>query len=538
MWFPSTPDERAGRPPAISSEALGSVAIMSQVGGSPATGGSDSAGGGAAIRGRAVRGFAWAAISFGGNKLLVFLSTLVLTRLLAPSDFGVVAAGLTFIAYLEVTLDLGMSSAIIYQQERGHTRTVHVAFSINAVACLLLAAVNLLLAPAIAGFFRVPDFADVFRALSVYILLRGLGALQDALLERDLRFRQKAAAELTRALVRGGLGVGLALAGLGVWALIWAFLVAEVAGTGLTWVQTRYRPRLMFDRVLARPLFRFGGPVVALNLLSELGTNSDYLVVGHVLGSTALGLYTIAYRLPELLLSNVYWIFSSVAFPVFSQAHSNSWKLFRTSMLRALRLITLFGFPVSVGLALVSRDAVTVLFSEKWAGAGTPMALLSLAIGLGAVGYGSGDIYKAAGRPGTLLAFNTVGAVVVLPCFVLAASRGLVVVAAVHLVYNLVYGVLRLVLANRLVGTTVRDILVALRPAVGLAAGIALVALPVRLLIPPGPVALSAIIGAGLVGTAVGLVLAGRSTLVDLRQLAGDLGRRGGTAGPGTQTAG
>lgn len=74
------------------------------------------------MRIRAVRGFAWAALSFGGNKLLVFASTLVLTRLLDPADFGVVAAGLTVIAYLEVMLELGMSSAIVYRQERGCER--------------------------------------------------------------------------------------------------------------------------------------------------------------------------------------------------------------------------------------------------------------------------------------------------------------------------------------------------------------------------------------------------------------------------------
>src|ERR1700712_5447706 len=119
---------------------------------------------GVELRGRAVRGFAWAAISFGGNKLLVFASTLVLTRLLVPADFGVVAAGLTFIAYLEVTLDLGVGSAIVYQQDKGHTRGVHVAFTMNVLACAVLAALNFAVAPAVAEFFRVPDAADVFRA--------------------------------------------------------------------------------------------------------------------------------------------------------------------------------------------------------------------------------------------------------------------------------------------------------------------------------------------------------------------------------------
>ncbi len=478
------------------------------------------------LRTRAVRGFAWSMISFGGNKLLVFVSTLVLARLLAPSDFGVVAAGLTFMAYLELTLDLGMSAAVIYQQERGHTRSVHVAFTMNAGICVLLAALNLLLAPATAAFFQVPDSADVFRVLSLYVLLRGVGALQEALLTRDLMFRQKAASQLTRAVVRGGLGVALALAGFGVWALVWSFLAAEAAGTAVAWYYSGYRPRLLFDRAAARPLLKFGAPVVALDLLAELGMNSDYLVIGHVIGASALGLYTMAYRLPELLISNVYWIFSSVAFPVLSSARAGDWSLFRSSMLRSLRLVTLFGFPVSVGLALVSRDAVTVLFSQKWAGAGTPMALISLAVGLAAVGYGSGDAFKAAGRPGTLLVFNSISAVVVVVFFVLAAPHGIVAVAAVHLSYNFVYGLLRLALANHLVGTTWTDVLASLRPALSVSAGIALVALPVRLVVAPGALGLVLIGLAVVAGSALGLLIAGKSTITDLRELAGDLTRR------------
>lgn len=480
----------------------------------------------AGIRRRAVRGFAWAAVSFGGNKLLVFISTLVLTRLLVPADFGVVAAGLTVIAYLEVTLDLGMSAAIVYQQEQGQPRSVSVAFTANMGICIILAGLNFLAAPAVASFFRVPDSAAIFRALSVYILIRGFGAVQTALLERDLRFRGKAAADVTRAIVRGCLGVILALVGLQAWALVWAFLAAEAAGTAVAWSRTRFRPRFAFDRATALPMLRFGAPVAALQLLSELGVNSDYLVVGHRLGSAALGLYTIAFRLPELLLSNVYWIFSSVAFPIFSSARTAGGAAFRGSMLKALRLITMFGFPVSAGLALVSRDAVQVLFGDKWAGAGTAMTLISLAIGLGSVGYASGDIFKAAGRPGTLLWINGVGTFVALAGFVVAAPYGIEAVAAVHLCFNLLYAFVRLTLANRLIGTGTLDVLRAMRPALTISAGVVLLGLPVRLLSPGGATALLAVIAAGLVGAALGLAASGRGTVRELRELAGELAHR------------
>lgn len=478
------------------------------------------------LRRSAIKGFAWAALSFGGNKLLLLVSTLVLTRLLDVSEFGIVAAALTVVTYLEVVLDLGVGSALIYGQERGFTRSVHTAFTVNIGVCASLAIVNLQFAPVVARFFGAPQEVNIFRALAVYILLRGVGQIQDALLKRDLRFRQKAAADLVRAVVRGGLSVGLAVAGYGAWALVWGFLAAEAAGTFTAWSLTRYRPRLMLDRRSAASLLKFGAPVVALDLLSQIGLNSDYLIVGHSLGLVALGLYTIAFRLPELFLSNVYWVFAAVAFPVFSKSRTTGQAAFRGSMLKALQFITLFGFAVGTALALLSRDAVQVLFSPKWAEAATPMALISLAIGVGAIGYASGDIFKAAGRPTTLLVVNSIGTALEVTGFLVAVPFGITAVASVHLGFNVLYAVVRLAIANRFVGATWGNVLVALRPALCLSGCLVLFGFPVRLLLPAGATSLLLTTAAVLVGAVVGLAAVGRSTLRDLRELGRDLVHR------------
>jgi len=464
-------------------------------------------------------------VSFGGSKLLAFVATLVLARLLLPADFGVLAASLTVIAYLEIMLDLGMSSAIVYRQEKGHPHSVTVAFTLNVGACAVLATLNVLLAPVLAAFFRAPEEVALFRALSIYIVLRGFGAVQDALLRRDLRFRDRATADITRALSRGVIGVVLALAGFEAWALIWGLIVGEAAGTAVAWSFTRFRFRLRFDRRTAAPLLRFGAPVAGIALVSEVGTNSDYLVIGHQLGPIALGLYLIAFRLPELMLSNVYWVFSSVAFPVFSHVGSGNSALFRSAMLRALRLVTLFGFSVSVGLALVSRDAVPALFGPQWSAASGPMLLISLAMGLNCIGYASGDIFKAAGRPGALLWVSGLCTLLMITGFLIAAPYGIVAVAWVHLAVSLLEAILQLNLANRIVGTTVTQTFAAMRPAITVSSSIVLVALPVRLLLEPGLVALASILIAGIAGALVGLALSGRSVRHELWRLAYDLRR-------------
>lgn len=317
------------------------------------------------IQRQVVKSFAWAAASLGGNRLLVFVSTLVLARLLAPRDFGVVAVGMTITMYLEAGLDLGVGSSLVYEQEEGITPRVQTAFTLNLMVAALLTVVGIVVAPQVAAFFRVPGDVAILRTLFLYFLLRGAGQVQDAVLKRDLQFKKRTAADLTSGAVRATLSIALAVAGYGAWALVWGLLAGALVSTAMKWAQVRFRPQLRLDRAASAALLRFGLAVVALKFLAVIGEDLDYLVVGRWLGPTQLGLYTLAYRLPELLIANVYWIFSQVAFAAYSKVRTMGPDAFRSAMLRALRLTTLFGFSVGVGLALVARDAVPVLFSAQ-----------------------------------------------------------------------------------------------------------------------------------------------------------------------------
>ncbi|MDP8927697.1 MAG: lipopolysaccharide biosynthesis protein [Actinomycetota bacterium] len=468
----------------------------------------------------AVRSFVWAAISFGGNRFVVFVSTLVLARLLAPRDFGVVAAGLAVIAYLEVALDLGVTSALIYEQERGVTDRVQTAFTLNIFVSALLFMVGLAAAPGVARFFRVPGEENIFRALSLFLLIRGAGQVHDTILKRDLLFRKRTLVELLRAVVRAGLAIWLALLGYEAWSIVWGFLAGELAGTVVSWFLVSLRPSWSLDRVAARTLLKFGFSVVGIKILGEIGTNADYLVVGNRLGPDELGFYSIAFRLPELFVGNIFWIFSSVAFPLYSKTRALGSTAFRTSMLRALTFATLFGFPIGAGLAIVARDAVLVLFSSKWAPAIVPMALISIAFGVGSVGFASGDIFPALGKPGALLKIDTPLTVILVVAFVLAAPYGITAVAWVHLVISLLYAMVRLVVANRLVGSSLPENFRAMRAGLCATAGVVALALPVRLATTAGLGALLLTVLAGSVGGLVGLLASGRSSVDEVRSLA------------------
>jgi PST family polysaccharide transporter len=475
------------------------------------------------LTGAAVRSFLWAMLSFGSNKAVVFVTTLVLARLLAPADFGLVAGGLAVLAYLEVVLDLGVGQALVYERETGITRRVQTAFTVNVAVAAVLTALAVASAPAIAAFLRTPDAADLYRVLSLSLLVRGLGQVQTAVLQRDLDFRRRTAVDIARAVVRAGLSIPMAFAGLGAWALVWGVVGGELTSSIVAWRLTRFRPSLALDRAALRPLLGFGVTILTTRLVAEVSGNADYLIVGRRLGPTELGYYSVAWRLPELLIDSVLWVFSSVAFPVYTHARDRGAAAFKQAMLRALRLVTLFSFPVGVGLAVVSRDAILVLFSERWMPAAPIMALVALTMAILSVGYASGDLYPAMGRPGLLLRLDLALAVPIVTAFWFTAPYGITAVALVHLAVTLGYAPVRMAIANHYVHATMRESLVAMWPAICTSLGIAAVALPVRQLLEPGVVALVATIGGGLLGAVVALLVGAPRAIGDLRTLAASL---------------
>lgn len=476
-------------------------------------------------QGSGMRGVAWSSIALGANRVVVFLLTLVLARLLVPADFGVVTAGLTVIALLEVGLDLGIGSAIVYEQDRGITDRVRSAFALNLVVCGVVSLLCIAAAPAIAGFFGVSDVA-LFQVLFIYPLLRGAGQVHDAVLKRDLQFKRRMLVDVLRAVARVVVSIPLALAGFGAWSIVLGLLAAEVAGTATNWSLVRVRPRFTIGREEVSSLLRFGLTLTVARAVGTLQTNADNLVVGNQLGIEVLGFYGVAYRLPELLLSNLYWVFTGVAFPVYARARKESLEALRHTALRGLMLLSLFGFSVGTGLAIVSRDAVVVLFSAQWAPAAAPMVLISLGIAAMAVAPACGDVMPAVGRPGALLPLQIPAVILAIVGFVVASDRGIVAVATVHLLYGLAFALVHMVMAKRVLAASVGEFVTALRPACCAALGITALALPVRLTLDPGVPALVLTVAAGSAGAAAGLAIGSRRTFGEVRKAIGQaLGR-------------
>jgi lipopolysaccharide exporter len=450
----------------------------------------------------AVGGFLWTTLAWGGNRVVIFVLTLVLARLLTPEDFGLVTAALTLIAMLDAALDLGVGAAVVAEQERGISRRTRTAGTLNLIMSAVVAGVGIAASPLIASLFGAPDQARLFAVIFIYPLFRGAGQVSDAVLKRDLLFKRRTLVDLLRAAVRVAVSIPLALTVGGAISIAAGIVVSELAALVLLMVLEPVRPVLRMDRATVHSLLGFGGQVTAIRILGSVRSNVDYLVVGGVLGASALGIYGMAYKLPEMGIENVLWIFSGVALAAYSRAYAKGRDALITTMLKATRLLALYGLAAATTLAVLARDAVPVLFSEQWDAAVTPMMLISLSLGLMSIAWASGDVFVAMGRLRLMIVLDVPATAAMVVAFLLVAHIGLVAVAAVHLAFNAVYCVARLILLQRVTGVRGRDLADTVMPALAVAGVTAAVGLAVRSVLPPGEL-LSLIVLTGVCGLAV-----------------------------------
>lgn len=405
----------------------------------------------------AARGMAWTYLSFAAGKLLLFVSTVVLARLLIPSEFGQVAFALLVIGYLETVGDFGISSALIYEKDRP-LEAANVAFIVSIVAGLTWFVIAFFAAPLCAEFFKDPLVTPIMRAMSLSFVINGFGNTHDAILRRDLAFKRRMLPDFIMAIFKGAISVALALAGWGVWSLVWGQLIGAAASTIALWLVVPWRPNLRASWDATRAMLKYGGHIVSVNVISAIVHDADFLIVGRMLGATALGFYSLAYRTPEMLITTVIWVIGKVTFPVYAKLRDEPVALAQAFLL-TLRYLSLVTLPAGLGLAFVGNQFVLSLYGQPWAPAAATMQVLAISGALRSLGSHAGDVYKATGRPQVLTKLGILRAAVLIPAMIWGARFGIFGVAVAQAIVTAASTALNLVIAGRILDLPIRALI-------------------------------------------------------------------------------
>jgi PST family polysaccharide transporter len=369
---------------------------------------------------KVARGLTWTLIDTWGSQLLGLVVFILLARLLTPVDFGLVALASVFVAFAQLLVDQGLGDALI--QRKSLTRAqIDTAFWAAVATGALLTLLSIALAGPIATLLGEPSLEPIIQALSLTFIAVALNSIQMGLLRREMKFRSLAVRKLLAVGIGGIVGIGMAVANYGAWALVGQQLAAAVVSVVALWTVSPWRPGFHFSRADFGSLFSFGIHVVAGDLLNFASRNVDRLLIGAFLGTGPLGFYAVAYRIldtSQVMLVNAA---RKLAFPVFSRLQHDRDRM-RRAYSRVTRALSVVILPGYIGLALVAQEAIVVVFGAEWAQSGPVAAILFLIGPVLTVQLFSGALLNAVGHPDVTFRIRLITAIVNVAGFVIAVA--------------------------------------------------------------------------------------------------------------------
>lgn len=433
------------------------------------------------------------------------LVTLLLARLLVPEDFGLLAMVLVFLTIASAMMDSGLQQAILRMPTLG-PRDASTAFFSNIAFGMLAYGLLYASAPLIADFYAEPRLIVLVRIGGIVVLINSFEVIQGAMLNRALDFRTRMKAGIPGSVVSGGVAVLLGWLGFGVWALVGQMLTAALVTTALMWWWGSWRPRLEFDVVSFKAMFRFGYKMFLSRMLDVLFVNLYVLLIAKLFSASVAGLFFFAERLKELVINQLVTAVQNVTFPALASIQEDPVRL-KSAYRQILQVMVYLLFPAMLLLAALAEPLFLTLLPERWLAAVPYLQLMCIAAVMYPLSTLNLNVLNVKGRSDLFLGLEIVKKVLI--CAVLAVTwrHGVMAILIGQIVVAVVSYIPNAWFSRELINYSIREQLADFLPALLLAtavAGTTWWAVPALLVIWPAPVVL---VVSGLLAGAAYLLL-------------------------------
>lgn len=311
-----------------------------------------------------INNFIWRFAERCGAQLVTFIVSIVLARILTPEDYGVVALVTVFTSILQVFVDSGLGTALI-QKKNADDLDFSSVFYFNFVVCIVLYIIMFFTAPFISVFYNDSSLTSIVRVASLTIVISGVKGIQQAYVSRNMLFKRFFFATLGGTIFSASIGIGLAYAGFGVWAIVAQQLSNTAIDTLILWITVKWRPKKMFSIKRLKELLNFGWKLLVSSLFNTVYNNLRNLIIGKYYSSADLAYYNQGDKFPNLIVTNINSSIDSVLLPTLSSAQDEKNRV-KNMTRRAIKTSTYIMAPLMMGLAFCATPIVRLILTEKW----------------------------------------------------------------------------------------------------------------------------------------------------------------------------
>ena len=396
------------------------------------------------LKQKTTKGLFWSSVERFSNQGMSFFFSVILARLLSPSDYGIIAMVTIFFAVAQSFVDSGFSNALVRKTDR-REEDLSTCFYFNIGVGIVAYIVLFLIAPFIADFYNQQILSPIIRITGLGVVLNSLCVVQQALFTIKIDFKSQAKVTLSATIISGIVGVVLAYQGYGVWALVWQGVVMTSARMALLWLMSKWRPTTGFSKSSFNYLFGYGSKLLASGLLDTIYNNIYPIVIGKFYTPAQLGNYSRALSFAQLPSSNITSILQRVTFPVLSTIQDDIPRL-QANYRRLLKLSAFIVFPLMMGLAAVAFPMIRIVLTPKWEGCSLYLQIICFALMWYPIHAINLNLLQVKGRSDLFLRLEIIKKIVgvcimciTIPLGITAMCIGMVVSSLISLFINTYY---------------------------------------------------------------------------------------------------
>lgn len=412
------------------------------------------------LKKRSLRSGAVTLTSQGLMFVIQLASTMILARILKPQDYGMMAMVVAVTGLASVLSNLGLSTATIQRAEINHEQ-VSTLFWINAGVGALVTLVVASLSPVVAWFYQTPDLVWMMLALSCNFFINSLAVQHQALLNRQMKFYSLAKIQVLSTLIGIGVAIVAARHGFGYWALVLHSITIAATSVVGTWFASGWVPGLPKRNAGVKSMVKFGSDIVGFNIINYFARNLDNILIGRYHGSAVLGLYSKAYQLLMMPITNLRDPMTRVAMPALSRLQHDP-EQYRKYYLKCIALLSFVSMPLVVFMFSCSDQFISLLLGVQWLGASELFKILAIAAFIQPLVGTGGMVLLSTGRGRRYFVLGAVNAVLVSLSFVLGLPWGAKGVATAYVVANYVLLVPTLFYSFKGTSIRIKDFIIAI----------------------------------------------------------------------------
>ena len=388
------------------------------------------------LRDKVIGGVAWSFAERFSAQLVSFVVSIILARLIAPEAFGVIAIVFVFTSVLDTFATAGFGSALI-QKENADSLDFSTVFHFNFVFSVFLYICLFIAAPFIARFYNMPIVEPVIKVIGTRVIFAGVNSVQRAYVSRNMQFKRFFYSTFAGTVLSAIIGISMAYAGFGIWALVAQYLSNAVFGTLVLFLIIDWRPKREFSFQRLKSLFNYGWKLLGSSLLSTVYVELSDLIIGKVYTASSLAFYNRGKKFPQIFVTQINSSIDTVLFAAMAK-HQNDKDKLKSDISHAVRMSSFLLFPLIFGLAVVAESVIVLLLTDKWIDSVIYLQIACISYALLPISIANIQAIKAMGRSDIYLLIDVIKKIIGVSLLFCFFKEGVVAIALADAASNVI----------------------------------------------------------------------------------------------------